>query len=505
MTDCQGLFEASTLETSANGQKFLEGSSRLKRLTAFLVRILVSLCVSILVFTTTSAAQEAPDELTEIYLPLVMESASVNTVLVVHNLEADEATVTLTAHGATGNASNELVGTVAGNDSAIYSLLTIVPSGFEGAVSISSSRAIAAVATITLSDGTDYASYPSQDQSIGILQLPLLANGATGISTVVGVYNPGTAAAHVSVNYSDSTSAKAILPAKGFHLFDQVGESHTQATFSGTVSSAGVKQSGGAPVVAAVMVRDRGALGAYTAFASGSTDPVFPLVMANLFGVSTGIQLQNVGASSTDVTLSYVNAIGRGGQDCTETRTIEAGASRTFAFFAFRNGDSSDCSSGQEFQGAARVVSNSASEPLVGLATLGLPDQSLGTYAASDPAETTDRLLMPLMMHDHLGNSTAASIVNLGFATTVHCTFSGSAYRSSTTLLEGESFVEMGPREEGYQGSATCDAADGASITAVAQTFSLSRRHLYGSFSPPPAGTATSPPVSSGGPVGAYR
>lgn len=514
VTDFQGFFEASTLDTSANGLKFLEESSTLKRSTSFLVRILVSLCGVVLGFTTTSAAQQAPGDLANIYLPLVMESSSMTTGIVVHNMEAAEATVTLTAHDAGGNVSDGLVDTIAGNHSTTYSLSPILQGidgegGFDGAVTVSSSSAIAAVATIARSDGTDSASYGSQDQPSGILQLPMLANGNFGTSTVLAVYNPGTAAAHVSVDYSDCTSAKAILPAKGFHLFDQVREAHTQTIFSGTVSSAGVKLSGGASVVAVVMVRSQATLGVYAALASGSTEPVFPLVMANVFDTVTGIQLQNAGSSDTEVSLSYTSALGQGGHDCVETRTISAGGSETFALSAFRDGDSSDCRPGQAFRGSARVVANSRDNPLVGLATISKPDQNSGTYAALDPAEATGRVLMPVIMHNQIGESTLLSVVNLGFATTVHCTFSDSAYRSSTTLLTGEAFLELGPSEEGYLGSATCDAEDGASIAAVVSSFASSSSgsslHLHRAFSTLPASTETNPPVSSGGLVGARR
>jgi len=75
---------------------------------------------------------------------------------------------------------------------------------------------------------------------------------------------------------------------------------------------------------------------AYTGFMAGSPNPVMPLVNANNNGYVTGIQIQNIGTQPTDVTLSYTPSAA--GSACTETQTIPAGQSKTFALAAFANG-----------------------------------------------------------------------------------------------------------------------------------------------------------------------
>jgi hypothetical protein len=134
---------------------------------------------------------------------------------------------------------------------------------------------------------------------------------------------------------------------------------------------------------------------------------------------------------------------------------------------------------------------------LVGLVTLSTPDRNSGAYVSLDPAESTDGVLMPLIMHQHFGESTFSSVVNLGFATTVHCEFSDSVYRSSTTLLTDEVFVlPLGELGEGYVGSATIAAVVYSLFTNPLS--SSTGVHLHEAFATLSTDTETSPLLSVG-------
>jgi hypothetical protein len=157
--------------------------------------------------------------------------------------------------------------------------------------------------------------------------LPLLMKNNSGYYTWFNVQNAGSISATVFITYSDGTTTNAGIAAGASHTFDQSTESHPgPATFSASATSS-------QPMVVAVMEENSSTLFAYSGVPSGSTNPVMPLINANNSGYITGIQIQNTGGSSTDVTVSYTHSTV--GTDCTETQTITSGQSKTFALAAF--------------------------------------------------------------------------------------------------------------------------------------------------------------------------
>jgi hypothetical protein len=209
---------------------------------------------------------------------------------------------------------------------------------------------------------------------------------------------------------------------------------------------------------------------AYAGFRGGAVQPVFPLVNANNGGYITGLQIQNTGSQTTTVEVTYTPSLA--GTSCKETQTIQAGASNTFALFAFDSGANSDCVAKQRFVGSAQVTGNSAGQLLVGIGNQLLPGISGGAYSAFDPAQATATAVMPLIMDRNSGFYTGFSLQNVGSeTTTVQCTFAQSNYSISTTLQPGESFADIQQNKiaPSYVGSAIC-AADisTAKIVAIA-------------------------------------
>ncbi len=179
---------------------------------------------------------------------------------------------------------------------------------------------------------------------------------------------------------------------------------------------------------------------AYNSFTNaGSVSPVMPLVNANYFGYITGIQIKNGGASATSVTISYTPSLA--GAACTETQSVPAGGSATFALYAFSvaGTTSSTCTFGSTFQGTARVTTNSASMPLT--AIVNQSNSSVGTgeaYSGFDPAAATAKLVMPLIMDRNYGYFTGFNVMNVGAAaTTVTCSFTNSARTVSASVPSG--------------------------------------------------------------------
>jgi hypothetical protein len=199
---------------------------------------------------------------------------------------------------------------------------------------------------------------------------------------------------------------------------------------------------------------------AYSGFVGGSPNPVMPLINANNGPYVTGVQIQNTGGTATDVTVSYKAVIGT---DCTETQSVPANASATFALAAFANGANSTCSAGDTFVGSASVTANSEGHDLnVIVNQLGATNGE--AYGGFDAAAASDTVVMPLIMDRNSGFFTGFNIQNVGSdSTTVNCTFTGSTYTVNDTLAAGEALSDIQNNKiaDGYVGSGTCVATGG--------------------------------------------
>ena len=202
--------------------------------------------------------------------------------------------------------------------------------------------------------------------------------------------------------------------------------------------------------------------------------PVLPLVQANNYGYTSGIQVQNTGGSATNVTISYTPSIA--GTACAQTKNVPAGGSETFGLLAWDAGDANadnDCVNGQTFVGSARVTVNSATQNLVAIVNQHDFGGNMGaSYGSFNPDQASAKVVMPLIMQDNFGYFTGFNVMNVGdLETTVSCTFSGSAHTEGATLGSGEALtaVQFGTAlGAGYVGSATCTATGGdASIIGV--------------------------------------
>ena len=204
-----------------------------------------------------------------------------------------------------------------------------------------------------------------------------------------------------------------------------------------------------------------------SAAVTAATNPVMPLINANNSGYITGVQIQNAGTQATNVTVTYTPSVA--GTACTETQTIQPGASNTFTLAAFANGANSNCAAGERFVGSAKVTANSASQPLAAIVN------QLGTangeaYNAFNPTTATSKVVMPLIMDRNSGFYTGFNVMNVGAGnTTVNCTFTGTAYTASATLAPDQALSDIQNNKiaASYVGSGTCTASGGGQIVGV--------------------------------------
>ena len=404
----------------------------------------------------------------------------------VQNLEALEASVTLSFFNRDGSSALQVTDTVPGNSSATYFPLTDigleegdVPTGFDGSVVIASDRRVAAITNVLGSDGTNPlafgASYSGFTGGSPSVSLPLLMKGNYGFDTWFSVQNVGSVATDVSVTYSDGVAVGPMTVQPGAAAkFEQSLETHA----AGWVGSATVNSSATDIAIAALEVGPT-TLFAYNGFLGGSTAPVMPLVQENNFGYVTGVQIQNTGAATTNVTVQYTPGPGQPGTACTETRSIAAGQSTSFALYVFTNFVdpapstlvSEDCSI-QQFVGSAKVTANTGGGDLVAIVNqLNTGANKGAAYNAFDPASGSSSVVFPLIMDRNYGYFTGFNVVNVGTTTIaaadLTCTISGrdgggaavtETFNPPSPLAPGAGWnqVNLNTLANGFVGSANC-------------------------------------------------
>lgn len=401
-----------------------------------------------------------------------------STGLQVVNMEASTANVTITFYDASGNPTSH-GDTIAASGSKTYFPLPAVSSGFSGSAVVSSDKQVAAVLNMQR-DPAGRAAYVGVSEGSTEVLIPLLLknHGSTNNTTFFKVQNAGTADATVNVAYSDGTTGNATVVPGAAATFDQGTESHTGSMFAGKVTS-------NQPIVVTVVQENSTRVFAYGAFPGGTTNPVIPLVNVQpAKSYATGIQIQNGGTSSTEVTLTYYPAPGSNmGTQCTEVKTIAAGASANFALAAFSGAApvaGSTCAQGMRFIGSAKVTTNSTSQPLVAIVNQQQPDGG-SAYSAFNAANASDTVVFPLIknLYGSAQGVTGFNVMNVGASTTnVSCVITGKANgvdESATVTAEldpGEAVNSLqsavGGISQKFLGSATCTATGGdAKIVGV--------------------------------------
>jgi len=387
----------------------------------------------------------------------------------VANLSNAVATVVLTAFRESDGAQDgsPLQDTIPVNGSKTFFPITNVSVGFKGSFVISSNQNIAAISNILSSDYSAGASYVGRSAGSTTVLLPLLNKNNSGYTTWFSVQNtsPSTAA-NITIDYSSNVAnVTAVIPPNASKTFYQDSESHNQPVFAATITS-------DQPIVASAIQESSQVMFAYTGFASGVTEPVFPLINANNSGYVSGVQIQNAGNTATTVTLSYTPSPGaNNGSACTETQTIQPGASNTFALRAFALSESGEnCANGARFVGSAKVTANSANQPLVGVGNQLLPGVNGGAYVSFSAADAGEVVTMPLIMDRNGGYFTGFNVQNIGSAaTSVNCTYSNSSVTESATLQPNQALnvLQANRLANGYVGAATCAGASGSQLVAV--------------------------------------
>jgi hypothetical protein len=331
----------------------------------------------------------------------------------IQNLSPDAGLVTLTFYNLQGFVVGTADAPIPGNASISFyrGTMPIAP-GFDGSVVVASNVPTAGISNLVgLKTGAvpvTYGAFSAFNEGSQYVYLPTLMKGNYGYDTFFYVQNLGDAVATVDIAYSDGLNVQlnGIKPGAA-KAVKQSAEQHAGAVFSATLSS---EQN-----IAVTVAQTGPTLLAYNGFGMGTVYPIMPLFQANNYGYVTGIQIQNTGGMSTDVTVAYTP--GTAGTACTETQTIPAGGSVTFGLAAFNRGvPSSNCVK-ELFVGSAEVTVNSQSQNLVAVVNqLNSADFKGGSYNAFDTNQGASKAIFPLIMDRNYGYFTGWSIVNVGEA-----------------------------------------------------------------------------------------
>lgn len=253
----------------------------------------------------------------------------------VQNLSNQVAHVQLTFYDTSGNVvtAATLSDTIAALSNKLYtqSNNTNLPSGFNGSVVVSSDQPVAAIgiqesknAASMVYQGT-YGGF-SSDAASDKFYLPTIMKTFYGYSTEVSIQNAGTSNVDVTVTYSPggyTDSRTGVKPGQVVRF----NNASTSGMPNSYIGSGTVTTSSGGKVVAIVNQINASAYQeqTYEGFSSANAGKTLytPVLMRGFYGFNTSVQVQNVGTSSTSVTILYSNGTSK-------TQTLAGGAGYLF-------------------------------------------------------------------------------------------------------------------------------------------------------------------------------
>lgn len=343
----------------------------------------------------------------------------------VQNLsETQTATIVVTYYNANGTTAATQTQTIPAGGSLTFfdgnggTVAMAAPAGFRGSVVISSDQPIAAITNLIGTGlGEAYSGFSAGAQTVSV---PLIMRGNAGFSTSLTIQNVGSASTTVNVAYTPGTSGtagtdSATIPAGSSVTFDQSTNTALGTTFIG---SATVTAGAGGSIVAIVNQTAGAQLLTYNGFTGGAPSIAVPLVMANNSGFYTGIQVQNAGAASTNVTVAYSANSATGSNACgtptASTFALAAGASKTLIQAG------GDAASGFNpffatctYIGSATITSDNSTN-LVAIANE-LGGSLASSYESFSTAAATNKVTAPLVVANN-GGLSGVQVQNVGAA-----------------------------------------------------------------------------------------
>ena len=194
------------------------------------------------------------------------------------------------------------------------------------------------------------------------------------------------------------TQTQTNVPPYAAVVFDQSGQAALQddVAYSAKISAGG-------DIAVVVNIYGEGGfddqLYSYNPFASGSTTAYAPVIMKNYYGYNTSLTVQNMGSSTTMVTVTY-------GTGVTETASVAANASHLFYTPASPLSDGT----------LTGATVQSDGQPIVLLVNESNSKNRAASYSGFATGSTTVRA--PIVMRRYYNYNTSITCQNVGTVTT---------------------------------------------------------------------------------------
>jgi hypothetical protein len=357
----------------------------------------------------------------------------------VMNVGTDTASVNLVYYKPDGTQEATASDTIPVNEGKYYFPLP-VSAGFTGSVVISSNQPLAAMTNLMTADGKTRGAYVGVSSGSTTVYLPTLMtnNGAVRNDTWFSIQNAGTIDTTVSVDYSDCTTGEptgiVIKPGASYVIDNAIETCHSTKFYSAVVTSS-------AQPIVVVVAQEKmnnnpvgGIMYVYNGLASGAQLLDFPIATFNNSNNQTGIQIQNTGGVSTDITIAYTPSVA--GSACTETNTVAAGKSVTFGWPGWLPTapggytGSTTCTRGQRFIGSAKITVNSGAVNVLSVVNqVKYFTNRAGAYSAFDSSQAAAKVNFPMILDRRDATRkiyTNVNLSNMGTGTAYYkCFFKG--------------------------------------------------------------------------------
>jgi hypothetical protein len=236
--------------------------------------------------------------------------------IVLQNTTSSPATVTINFYNQNTGAeltSAKIIKSIPANSSSVFPLASNsnLPTGSSGLFSakVTSDQALAGVVNIW--SPTKYGEYGSYNGfvsgSTSMIFTPALYKNYYNFVSSLTIQNLGSVAAEIKLTYSNGTiETKTLQPLQAFQYY-QPSNSNLPSGNSSGVFSAKIESLNGQPIVALVNVEDKikGSLASYNGPSTATNSTNCPVVMKSFYQWFSAQTVQNVGSSSTNITITY--------------------------------------------------------------------------------------------------------------------------------------------------------------------------------------------------------
>jgi hypothetical protein len=232
--------------------------------------------------------------------------------LVIQNSDSEAADVTLRFYNDAGAEEASINDTIAGNASKVFVLGDLSLTDGRYSVEVESTNGKDVVGVCNNWTSAMYGEFSNYNAFVGgttLAYAPSLVNNYWGFVSALTVQNVDATDADVLITYSNGVTETVTLAPRTAMEYYQPNNPNLPSGNVDGIFSARIESTNGAAVVALVNQEDKtkGSLASYNAPSTASTSINCPVTMKAFYGWFSAVTVQNVGSSSTDVTVTFAS------------------------------------------------------------------------------------------------------------------------------------------------------------------------------------------------------